>query len=335
MPESYEPRFNALKHGCCARSPVLPGEDETHWREVEADWFTDYNPQTPVSRTMVGEAALAFWYMARNRRRFEGYELSLAGKESADWTNEEHLNYTRFLRYKTAADRAFSTAFKNLEYLRKARLSEAEALRRVESQVEALYLKTSRDEAKLELDHARLEFDKQKHADTQAAKGKEKSPAPAKPKKDTFDVAEQWIEVTITDGVTKTEYVPTNEQLLEELEKEQIEPKMVYRRLNFPDGVPPEYAWTNLHDPKTCETTRNGHWCPLCSVQERGGHGIQRMTFDTWTQIIEKESETPGRHAGPTGVGNLPRPKERNGDAPFDELLDYVTGMEQKERPKE
>jgi len=318
-----EPRFNAIKHGCCSTTPVLPGEDESAWREVEAHWFDDYNPQTPVSLTLVAEAALAFWQMARNRRQFQKTELGLAPKEPLEWTDQDHMNYSRFLRYKTTADRAFSTAFKNLEYLRKARMSEAEAIRRVEQQLETLYVKTSRDQAKLELEHARLEFEKQKHADTQSAKTAPKFTAPAKkPKKDTFDVAEQWVEVTITDGVTKTAYVPTNEELLEDLEKQQIEPKMVYRRLNFPDGLPPEYAWTNLHDPKTCETAKNGHWCPLCSVHERGGAGIQRMTFDTWLQIIEQESQTPGQHAGPTGTGNLPQPKERGGDLDFQELLE-------------
>jgi len=326
MPDLHESRFNAVKHGCCARSPVLPGEDETLWREVEAHWFAEYDPQTPVSETLVGEAVLAFWQVARNRRHFQQYELSLSEKNAMHWSNEEHLNYSRFLRYKTAAERSFSTAFKNLEYLRKARLSEAQALRRMENELHQLELKLVRNQATLENKQTHLEFEQQKHAEKTGTKPA--SPA-KKPKKDTFDVAEQWVEVTITDGITRTDYVPTNEELLEELEKQQIEPKMVYRRLNFPDGLPPEYAWTNRHDPKTCETAKNGHWCPLCSVHERGGAGIQRMTFDTWLQIIEQESQTPGQHAGPTGAGNLPRPKERQGDTPFAELLDYVAWVEQ------
>ena len=108
---------------------------------------------------------------------------------------------------------------------------------------------------------------------------------------------------------------------------------MVYRRFHFPDGVPREYAWTNRHDPTRCDTTQAGHWCPLCSVQERGGAGLQRMTFDTWKEVIEQEAQTPGQHAGPTGTGNLPRPKERNGDIPFRELLDSLERFEQKPHP--
>ncbi len=95
---------------------------------------------------------------------------------------------------------------------------------------------------------------------------------------------------------------------------------MVYRRLNFPDGVPPEYAWTNLHDPKQCEKTLGGVWCPLCSIHTTGGHGMQRMTFATWKLVIEREALVPGGHAGPTGEGNLPQPKERGGDVALAEM---------------
>jgi len=351
MPESHEPRLNAVKHGCCARSPVLPGEDESLWRELEQDWLTEYNPQTATSKAFVTEAALAFWAKARCRRHLEQVEFSLSHKNAMDWTNEDHQRYSRFLRYKTAADRSFSRAFKDLEYLRKARMSEAEALRRTEERLEQLQLDLARDQAKLELAHARQRLDEQKHADSQRnkdldrqLKAQQLSATPAsmpksastssskKPKKEPFGTAEQWLEVTITDGLTTTTYIPTNEDLVEEIEKAvedgEAEPQMVYRRMNFPDGVPPEYAWTNLHRPEFCEKTQSNQWCPLCQVAARGGHGIQRLTYQTWREVIEREQHSPGRHAGPTGVGNLPTPKERGGDLSFPELLQ----LEQRQR---
>ncbi|HSU29761.1 MAG TPA: hypothetical protein VLJ11_00885, partial [Bryobacteraceae bacterium] len=145
-----------------------------------------------------------------------------------------------------------------------------------------------------------------------------------KPKKEPFGVVEQWLEVSITEGVTRTEYFPPNVELLDEireaLEKGEPEPQMVYRRMNFPDGVPPEYGWTNLHRKEQCETTQAGGWCARCQVEERGGCGIQRMTYETWLQVIEREKEGPGGHAGPTGVGNLPTPKERGGELSFVEM---------------
>jgi hypothetical protein len=44
------------------------------------------------------------------------------------------------------------------------------------------------------------------------------------------------------------------------------------------------------------------------------------MTYETWLAVIEREKDTPGQHAGPTGVGNLPRPKERGGEMTFAEI---------------
>jgi hypothetical protein len=43
------------------------------------------------------------------------------------------------------------------------------------------------------------------------------------------------------------------------------------------------------------------------------------MAYETWLEVIEREKEVPGQHAGPTGVGNLPTPKERGGEVPFAE----------------
>jgi hypothetical protein len=76
-------------------------------------------------------------------------------------------------------------------------------------------------------------------------------------------------------------------------------PEFVYRRINFPDGIPDEYRWTNSQaSPERLK---------------RGGCGIQRMTVDTWLNIIEREKLRDDGHIGPTGVGNLPRPQETGG----------------------
>ena len=44
------------------------------------------------------------------------------------------------------------------------------------------------------------------------------------------------------------------------------------------------------------------------------------MTYEKWLAVIEREKEHPGQHAGPTGMGNLPTPKERGGDLSFAEM---------------
>ena len=110
-------------------------------------------------------------------------------------------------------------------------------------------------------------------------------------------ILDQWVEVRVADGQTKTTLYPSNEQLIEEGKAMDAPPELVYRRMHFPDGVPAEYHWA-VSDER---------------ARQYGGCGIQRMTVDTWLTVIEKEKTRGDGHVGPTGVGNLPRPKERGG----------------------
>ncbi|MFL6351120.1 MAG: hypothetical protein ACJ74Z_04610 [Bryobacteraceae bacterium] len=108
-------------------------------------------------------------------------------------------------------------------------------------------------------------------------------------------ILSQWIEIEVDNGQAITKLYPSNETLVEECKAMLPAPDLVYRRLNFPGGVPPEYHWV----------TRNPE------ARERGGTGIQRMTIDTWLHLIERERGQGTGHVGPTGIGNLPRPSER------------------------
>ncbi len=111
---------------------------------------------------------------------------------------------------------------------------------------------------------------------------------------------DQWVEVRIEDGRTVTTLYPSNEGLIQRGQRMLPPPELVYRRLNFPDGIPPEYWWTCSRTPER---------------RERGGMGTQRMTVETWIQVIAREKERGDGHVGPTGVGNLPRP-EQYGECP-------------------
>ncbi|MGI8961498.1 MAG: hypothetical protein ACR2IV_17410 [Bryobacteraceae bacterium] len=113
-------------------------------------------------------------------------------------------------------------------------------------------------------------------------------------KQHKITILNQWIEIEMDNGQTVTKLYPSNEKLIEEGKAMLPPPELVYRRLNFPAGVPPEYHWV----------TRNPE------ARERGGTGIQRMTVDTWLNVIEREGAERTGHVGPTGVGNLPRPIE-------------------------
>ena len=111
-------------------------------------------------------------------------------------------------------------------------------------------------------------------------------------------VLDQWIEVEIQDGKTVTKLYPSNEGLIKEGQRMDPPPELVYRRLNFPNGIPEEYRWVTASHPERFA---------------RGGMGTQRMTVDTWLEVIEREAASGTGHVGQTGVGNLPRPKERGG----------------------
>ncbi len=110
---------------------------------------------------------------------------------------------------------------------------------------------------------------------------------------------EQWIEVRILDGKTVTKLYPSNEKLIQDGQKMWPAPEFVYRRINFPDGIPDEYLWTVPPDGGP--------------DLGRGGCGIQRMTVDTWLDVIELEKLREDGHIGPTGVGNLPRHQSTGG----------------------
>ena len=106
---------------------------------------------------------------------------------------------------------------------------------------------------------------------------------------------EQWVEVrTAEDGTVTTELYPSNAELIEDGKEMWPAPEIVYRRINFVEGVPPEYYWAIGEEDE--------------QARQFGGCGIQRMTIDTWLDVIERESLRPDGHIGPTGVGNLPRP---------------------------
>ena len=110
-------------------------------------------------------------------------------------------------------------------------------------------------------------------------------------------VAEQWVEVRIRSGRTVTELTPTNDQLRKQMEEMDPAAELVYRRFNFPEGVPAEYEWTD----------------PDENMRQYGGGGLQRMTVETWLNLSWREAENGAAHVGMTGVGNLPRPKEHGG----------------------
>ncbi len=107
---------------------------------------------------------------------------------------------------------------------------------------------------------------------------------------------EQWVQITVHEGQTVTTLYPSNEEMVKRGKEMDPPPDMVYRRLNFVNGVPAEYHWA------TADAAR----------RQNGGHGIQRMTVEAWVEVIAREKESGAGHVGPCDQ-LLPRPKSRGG----------------------
>jgi hypothetical protein len=91
-------------------------------------------------------------------------------------------------------------------------------------------------------------------------------------------IVEQWVEVEVKSGVTKTTRYPDDEFMLEfiALRTEQTgrDVDLVYRRFNFVHGVPKEYDWAS-RDPRQIKY---------------GGHAIQRLRLQDWKDLLPLEA---------------------------------------------
>lgn len=108
-------------------------------------------------------------------------------------------------------------------------------------------------------------------------------------KKKKMERLEQWIEVRIVNGLAVTRLYPSNENLLAYAKALDPFPQYMYRRINFPDGIPSEYNWVGVENEEH---------------RQRGGCGLQRMTVKSWQRAIQEEARYGDGHIGP--VFNLP-----------------------------
>jgi hypothetical protein len=270
---------NAITNGCQARKTrILADERQEDFDHIANGWKEEYEPEGYMEERLVEILIENDWMLRRTMRRLQ---------ETEPGTHDFDL----ILRYKTTAERSFYRSLNAVQQLRKDRVRMDKILRDMNKDLQAKQAELdkrppaatqSRENAKAvaPLTKAQQLFRGQKH--------------PKKNKK--IPVLDQWIEIEIQDGKTVTKLYPSNEELIKAGQAMLPPPEMVYRRLHFVHGVPSEYYWA----------TRN----PL--AREIGGMGTQRMTVDTWLDVIEQEKASGTGHIGPCG-GNLPRPEERGG----------------------
>jgi hypothetical protein len=104
---------------------------------------------------------------------------------------------------------------------------------------------------------------------------------------------DQWIEIKRKNGQTIVEYYPPNlefERLRLEMDPP---PHLIYRRMNFVNGVPNEYLWTK----------------PDENIRLYGGLFLQRILPEDWPAIMAAELTLGNTHIVPA-TNAQPRPPE-------------------------
>jgi hypothetical protein len=318
--------LNSLNHGCRSSIVILRNENPHDLADLIERWTSVYQPDTEAAHELLEQLVLEKWFLLRTERRLAEVEEQLDSFPFTKWTEQQHKIYQLALRYKTTAARAVSKAQRDLEDFLKNRRSDDKHYQQVKDNSQASYRELKKD---VEQDEQRWDDSLQKAeaagADVSEQKAKlitvkEKNRAMLarmreelaalganktraqilfqgqnSPKKlRNIQTLEQWVEVTVENGVTRTTLTPSNQKLIEKGQTMDPPPELVYRRLHFPNGVPDEYSWAT-DDPL---------------LKRYGGLGIQRMSIDTWLDVLDEEKLRTDGHIGPSGAP-VPRPKER------------------------
>ena len=123
---------NAIKHGACSQTLILPCESEAAWRLLLARWCRTYQiseaeqqqintaecaacTDHSLTYDFVRKTAEAEWHRLRCQRNYEVYVRTLHGRSPFNWSPEEVKLHDLNLRYKTAAERSFQREYRLLQ----------------------------------------------------------------------------------------------------------------------------------------------------------------------------------------------------------------------------
>ncbi|MGC2661328.1 MAG: hypothetical protein WA324_25520 [Bryobacteraceae bacterium] len=240
----------ALKHGCRSSQLLLPHEDPKEWARMLERYVEEYQPQSAFLEELVLEAAQAHWFFKRTQTNFHQTQMKLP-QDPTTWTAENHHQIALFLRYQTTAERSHQRALAKLQ------------------------------------SYQRMQWQREQWRARTQVPVREQGPAPAAPaaaavKEAAKPVAvkpvfmEQWVEIRNVNNRIVADFTPTNDELAVEIEKKTPKPTLLYRRLNFPNGVPSYYQWVR----------------PRKGMATGGGMAMQRMTLETWEKLREVERQT-------------------------------------------
>src|SRR5579875_3395617 len=307
---------NSTKHGMFAtKNIILPDERQEDFDRIAHGWTKEWEPEGFLEERLVEELIFNDWLLHRGRRRVNDAEAAAVGPGGLapdEWTAEAKENVAYLSQLRAQAERAFYRSLAALNQLRRDILREKNYCLRLEDRIDKL--KDKVEDQGEQIEDLNQELEKRPplpEPEPTPAKSEKAEAKPLSQAKVLFQgqlnakkkarrrpkVLEQWVHVSVKEGKTITALFPSNEDLIKRGQKFWPPPELVYRRLDFRNGVPKEYHWTT-YDPVR---------------RAAGGMGIQRMTTDQWLLCIEREKQNPDGHIGPTGVGNMARPHSRGG----------------------
>jgi hypothetical protein len=144
--EKNNSRLNATKHGCCAKTLILPDECQEDFDQIRDGWMAEFEPEGYQEQRLVEILILNDWHLQRAQLRLWEAEAALcAGPEEPLERDDRELWDARMQhdlelkqRYKTCCERAFYRAWSVLQGLRKDIERHQVALTRLERQIHKL-----------------------------------------------------------------------------------------------------------------------------------------------------------------------------------------------------
>jgi hypothetical protein len=108
-------RLNALRHGLCARTAVLPAENAEEFEQLCADLETEWHPQGRTEQYLLEQMAVAQWKAARACNM----EYNIYDQGSLTESRVRTLEYV--LKQQTRWERTYFKALRDLQALQKPR----------------------------------------------------------------------------------------------------------------------------------------------------------------------------------------------------------------------
>jgi hypothetical protein len=274
--------LNALTHGCRSQEKILKGERREDYDALWTQWLDDYEPENDGDFAKVTAVVDADWRLQRTERSYTNVERALheVSLDAAEWPEELLHRLQLMQRYRTSAENSLHKAVRLLEFIKARRDSEERAYQRRRDDLAQRY--PAEAEAHKKFDELLAQ---QAKAAAEASRARQvfQGQHAVKPREKVVRL-EQWAEIRVLDGYTWTELSPSNVELIAHGQRLMPPPNLVTRHLNFPDGVPAEYAWVGVRDAKQ---------------RARGMSGTQQMTVEAWLEVIEREAAVEGAHLLP------------------------------------